>query len=541
MIRNANQVYMDLGTVLRGGVEGWQEGLIWPTSVHDLPKIFTDLWEGYKRIIARCGDFEIQRALLGSHLVPWELYQILVSVRNLQRVDELGRAPIVSSHSNLYSPLIEKSPLPGPLSFGKWRLERATLKRLLRHPANFYLSCKYNLPYRKLPALMKKENRRRVVALYKPVPLCEQFMSTLGNWVDVRLISTWFGENERLRLSEDLLRGIEWMGEDLASLFAEIAHCHGVEVGGEHLEHCKMIASTLLTRTARDLAWIRQALRREGALDYLGVSGTNYYSRILSLVVQELGGTVTSFNHGGASCRYIVDYSLPEFSTCTRFGVENTPCIKLFEKLFELFPRPLKNQIQFFSVNYDSYRTLWESLRDRPPPSRVKRIMLMSHPYHGDFSHHCQYPDPIKWDVELRIIRQLQSAGYDVVYKPHPGGRYHTLRADFLPLGVQVISEPFEAVLDEADAYVYYCTDSTTMASAVCTKKPIVFIDCGFEQWFDDPWELFRKRAHVVSGGFDEDNRMTFDETALLHVLQKTPEEPDEGFLKKYFFPDGAS
>lgn len=540
-VARTKSVYLDLGAVCRKEAGGWQEGVIWPSSVHERPGVNAHLWEGYKAVIRRWDDAEIRKVLLASHLVPWELAQVLVRLKDLQRVREMGLTPVVSRHSRIYRALLEKSNLPGPLSFRKWQLQRARIKRLFRRPANIYLSCKHNLPSGKFPLSRWRGSEGRWVALHQPTPLCEEYMRALRGWVDVRLITTWFGDGEGTRFPGDGSRGIERATDDVLDMFAAVALRNGVELEGYHIEHCRKVVGMLLSRALQDLIQIREKIGGEDTFDYLGVSGTNYFSRILSLAVMEKGGRVTSFSHGGASCRYVADLSLSEFSTCTEFGVENSSCMGLFQNLLELYPTPVENRVKLFAVNYAGYRKFWENHRRQSPASKIKRVMVVSTAFYGDVGHQGNLPDLVKWDVELRIFRLLQAAGYTVLYKTHPGGVFHELRSQFLPKGIQVIAEPFEEVLDQADAFVYYFTDSTSMAAAVCARKPIVFIHSGFERWFEEPWELFKRRVRVVPAEFDDDNRMIFDESAFLRAVEGKPEEPDEGFLKKYFFPDGAA
>lgn len=541
MNRMAGKVFLDLDATFREGLKAPQAGLLWPTTVHDFRDISGDCQSALKQMLSECTDPETCAVLLGGFNIAWECSNILIALKNIQRIQQDGLTAVSGATSPLHRALLEDSKLPGSLSMRKWRLSRTGLKNLLCRPINLFLSCRSNLPLGKLPGFGGSGREGRRVALHSPVPLCKSYMATLPDWVHIRLINTWFGEDGRLSLSNGVEQKIDEAAEEMASLVEEIARRHGLRIGEKVLTHCKDEVASLLLHVAQDLARVRRALKKEGPFEYLGVSGTNYYSRILSLAVAQEGGTVTAFSHGGDTCRYLRDYSLAEFSTCDNFVVDNANCIPLFQQSLEAFPPPLDHSIHFIPREHGRYLSVWKSYGRKTPAARVRRVMLVSPPYHGELSMVDQHPDLIKWELDLRIVGLLRSAGYQVVYKQHPGGVLGKSPVGFFPDDVEVVREPFETVLDKADAFVLYHTVTTVLSSALCTNKPIVFIHCGNERWLDEPYELFCKRVEVVPGRFDEANRLMFDEERLLKALERKPSKPDESFVRTYYFPAGSS
>ncbi len=536
-----SRTLLDVRSVMREGVEVWQKYFFWPISIHDGPRLYADLNDVLKRMIKECADEEMKRVLVVGYLVAWECCQPLMALKQLQSLEGLGYDPVPGSQSDLYRALLEGEPIPGPLSTKMWDISRLRLKTALRTPINFYFSWKYNLAAGKLPRLGGSKEGRRWVALYQPGPVCENFMATLPHWVHVRLIVTWFNHGGLPRLSDDLDRRIDRQVEKWVSGVEEVAERHDVRVKDEILEHTGAVAATIFRRVAKDLIRVRDALRREGPIHYLGVSGTNYYSRILSLIVSELGGTVTAFSHGGDTCRYLRDYSILEFSTCDNFGVQNANCAGLFQHVFEVFPPPSNRRVQFLAAGDPQYLSAWRQNRSRGAPTRIKRVMLIGEAYHGDRFLPFQYPDLVRLDFKWRIVQTLRTAGYQVLYKQHPGGIFRGEQIDCFPPDVEVVRAPFETVLDQADAFVFPNSYSTTMPYSLCTQKPVIYLRTGFEPWLEQPYELFSKRAQVVPCGVDERNRIEFDEQALLRALRERPEKPDEGFLRTYLIPEGLS
>ncbi|MFQ5913469.1 MAG: hypothetical protein ACE5JS_09825 [Nitrospinota bacterium] len=531
---------LDLRTVLQIGVAAWRETFFWPVSMDDYDRLFADLQAAYKQSIASCDDPEVQTVIVGSYWVPWEFSQVLIALKTVQCFREAGLRPIAGSPSDLYRPLLEGNLSLSPLGMKKWRLKDARWKRWLKGHINLLLSLKYNLPAGKIPWAARPNRKRRLLALYKPAPLCEEYIASLRGWVHLRLIATWFGQENGSPLPDALERKLDGLAEETAWRAIEIAKAHGIGVDGQIAAHLRGLAKSWFGQVAGDLSRVWDVLRREGPIDYLGVSGTNYYSRIASLTVRRLGGSVTAFSHGADTCRQMKDSSLSEFSACDNFVVETPGCIPLWEKVLHAYPPPLNNPVRLMAIPHERYLSVWKSYKVRPLPSRVRRVMVMGNCFQGDRYRGGKCPDLTRLDLELRVVDCLRKAGYEVLYKRHPEGVLRGRQIDFFPENVKVINEPFEAMMDQADAFLFLCTLTTTLGHAVCSNKPILFIHGGVEKWFAEPLERFAKRAHIVPGGFDERKRVVFDEESLLDALARAPSEPDEEFVRSYFLPDGA-
>jgi hypothetical protein len=535
MILNNAEVCLDLHAVLEKGVSAWQRNFFWPSSTHDYDALEGELQAGYKRIVASCDNPEMQQVLLGGgHILPLEFGLVLMALKNYRVFQALACRPIASSRSDLYRALIDDTPIPGPLMTGKWRIPNIRWKRFISDPANLYFSWKYNLGSGKLSGGKRLRFNRQVVALYKPAPLCKSYIESLEDWVRIRIIASWFGGGSGFVLPRDVAKRIEQVAGDATFCMVKAAKQQGVEAGEETVTHLKDVAVSVLTRVAEDLARLRGVFRNRGPVEYLGVSGTNYYSRIVSLIVREMGGKVTAFNHGADTCRHLRDYSLAEFSTCDLFGLENSNNIPLFKETLKVFPPPLKNSVEFIPICDDSLERVWRTFKAQPLPARVRRVMVIGACYQGDRVFYAKHPDLIRLDLEWRVIDLLRRSGYEILYKRHPGGIMRGQIIDFFPNDVQIVNEPFEAVMDQADAFLFNATITSTLGQALCTNKPIIYLHMGTEKWFPEPLTLFTKRVHIISGRSDDNNRLVFNEEELLQALATRPTEPDEEFLRRH-------
>ncbi len=533
------KVFLDLAAALHEGGDLQGEGFFWPTSPHDYNRLTEDLNEACKDIIKAYEGSRLLSVLLGvGVMLPWEIGQVLIALKNLRIIRDAGLKPVASEESILYRPLLEDTSLPGPLLFGRQPFSRAWWKRSLTRPANFLFSLKYNFAVGKTNRWFGDHREGRVMALYRPGPLGERFMGSLKEWVDLRLIATWFGRSGRPVLPEKTKQGIEKLAEEVVSRFIEVGFANDVLVGRPMQNYLKSLTITMLSRTARDLVLVRDALKSDTVTHYLGVSGANYYSKIVGLVVREMGGMVTAFSHGYDTCRYLRDYSVYEFSACDHFVVGQSSHVPLFQRTLDFFPPPLKNPVKLVSVNDDSLVPTWKRYRRQPATTHIRRVMVMGGFFRGEHVKWNKLPDLTMLDLELRIIDLLVKAGYEVLYKGHPEGLLMVKQYYRFPANVRVIVEPFEQVMDEADAFIFHLTVTTTIGPALCTNKPIIYINGGWEPWFEDCLEKFGKRATIVSGKLDEKNRALFDEAALLEALEKKTMKLDEAFMKTYLLPE---
>ena len=193
-----------------------QAGLLWPTTVHDFRDIHGDCQSALKQMLSKGADPEMCAVLLGGFIIAWECSNILIALKNIQRIQETGLTAVGGATSPLHRALLEDSRLPGFLSMRKWRLSRTGLKNLLCRPINLFLSCRFNLPLGKLPGFGESGRESRRVVLHSPVPLCKSYMATLPEWVHIRLINTWFGDDGRPSLSDGVEQEID---ERVAALY----------------------------------------------------------------------------------------------------------------------------------------------------------------------------------------------------------------------------------------------------------------------------------------------------------------------------------
>jgi hypothetical protein len=186
------------------------------------------------------------------------------------------------------------------------------------------------------------------------------------------------------------------------------------------------------------------------------------------------------------------------------------------------------------------YLKLWKRYGNMRLPLKNKRIMIIGFPYF-------QQRNPsdalcfslARLDMELRLIDVLRNAGYDVIYKVHPG-RISEAK-DIFEKKAYVLKGYIQNHLKKADVFLSPSIMTTAFSFILCTNKPIIIFDFCFKIHppFPEAMELFKKRCSVVKTTIDERNRIIFDEKELLAALSQKPEQPNTEFIKTYMFPEG--
>jgi len=173
-------------------------------------------------------------------------------------------------------------------------------------------------------------------------------------------------------------------------------------------------------------------------------------------------------------------------------------------------------------------------------PGRVRRVMIMGFPMNtmryagvrGQFW-------PVQFELEVRLVRLLMGAGFEVLYKVHPE-RAHPASELMAELGCRVVPERFEQVVDQADAFVVKYINSSTFATVVRSARPVFLIDLEREAWRPERRDLLARRCVMLPGEIGPDGRVAFDEQALLDGLSRDQEFPDYGYVTENYTPREA-
>ena len=145
--------------------------------------------------------------------------------------------------------------------------------------------------------------------------------------------------------------------------------------------------------------------------------------------------------------------------------------------------------------------------------------------------------DPVYLDWQARLVETLSRAGFEVVCKPHPWipakGCFNGRPVEFSK-ACEFRYGWMEELWDDIDAFVFDYVATKAFWHALCTNKPVVWIDHGLHPWHEEPYAMLQRRCEVVPAWFDEDNRLQTDTARLVKALRTPLPEPEFSFVDRY-------
>jgi len=528
-----NTFATDIPSILDYGIEKWQKDFFWPVSHQEYAALESRVENIFKEHIRKYQGEQISSLLLVNYLLFLEYSNLLHALKVIQQLNKLGKKPLYSDSSLYYKGLIENGcplrdffPIADIPSKSQFRYQLSIIKQLA-------LSMKYN---RGRFGIRKKG--MPVVALQPLTPLSKEYVRKSAEWASLTRSHEWFRGTDSPQPSSDLSGDIEEMLDRLLPELRKVAEKESIEISDEHINFLKSISKARLQKAAQDFARVKSKVERRSPFSLLTPTGGKYFNRLLSLAVRQQGGEVTGFVHGSETFRWIQDlYPWLELSTIDRFMVYSEHSIELVKKLCAIYPPLQEKEVEIEVQETNFFSKIWQEKQRSNLPPRIKSVMLIGYPYTSEVRRKHLLLDIAYLDVEMRIVRILKKAGYKVLYKKHPEAQLPSKIIDFFASQGEVVSEPFEEVMDVADTYLFHDTSTTTFAPAVCSNRPIIYIQGPWENWFPEVYELIRKRCRIIVGEFDQRNRLLFDEQKVLDALAKPPEEPDREFAERYLFP----
>lgn len=254
-------------------------------------------------------------------------------------------------------------------------------------------------------------------------------------------------------------------------------------------------------------------------------TGGEIWDLMLRSAVLEKGGHVTGFDHGGGT----VHVSIPllgfiELWACNKFVTFNERQVNDIKKNIHAWPKldrmnididcvPKKSSPPKFFIHPEFEKGI------RP----IRKIFVLSTLYDQDRGRSFAfYPDHVYVDWQARLMAKLKKWGYDVYFKPHPESQSPPPGSFEKSLGVTIIHDNFENILDQADLFIIDYTYTSIMIPAFLTNIPIVLVDFDNLPWNDGARELIQKRASLVECGFDNKNRVSIDWNELKNAIENS-------------------
>jgi hypothetical protein len=305
---------------------------------------------------------------------------------------------------------------------------------------------------------------------------------------------------------------------DVRSL-AEAATCvftDGFEaVMGRRLQAIVMPKIAMhLERAAADLAALARTRRVPQNL-WSGSAGS-YAARALGLETIRRGGRAVRFDHGGSACMTdnIDSLTLRETCASTRFVATTEQAASLYRAAHTVRAIPGLPQAEIVGGAGDPHFRQALTIPTQPRRARPTVIYATGAIY-GFRQIFPPVPrDTIYLDWQMRVAKTLLSLPANVLLKPHPEGIFRGIPHPLAAVG-PVAKEPFESLMASADVFVFDFALSTTFWTALCSERPIVFVDLGLVEFNPEVRRMIEERCLVVPAFWNEDNIPQVDSAAL--------------------------
>lgn len=318
--------------------------------------------------------------------------------------------------------------------------------------------------------------------------------------------------------------------DDVAALMVEAL------IGATPLdeEGRRRLAALLLPRARRDYAAAERQLMAVRGLGRMpkeiwAGSGGFWPSRVLGLEALRRGSTVVRFDHGDNRALHDIGawLALVDLAVGTKLVMPSEASARRWraQGIDRFMPERRPVLIEGAPPRMPS----WEPESVPPAPARPRVLYAPSVLRGLKQTVPAALPDLVYLDWQLRLVEAMQNLPIELLCRPHPQGilrgQRHPL-ADFVPLR----AEPFEALAEQADVYLFDDPYSRVFCQALGSGKPVVWIDFGAEYVAPGVRPMVERVAMVLRASFDERGRPVLDWAALEASL-RAPRRPDEQAL----------
>jgi len=524
---------------LRGvDIPQWSKAFWWPVPRETTTRIVTDFHGEIKRLANELGHtIEGDCVLIGWHIGT----RLAEVVNHYLAVHELRK----HSRKIVYSDRLRLIPMltgDKPVSFtgeNLWSLARdsrwrGAAKNLLK---SFYV----NGQAARLKAMDHLRSEKCLFAFPNENVRNRPYTRKVSRWVRITSPEEWLLP-DGCGLSPSLKGRLKEISASYSSFTGDYAREKlGVEMPGRILDPLSGFVAHSLEHIAEVYGSIQKRVDKNRPSHLLTPTAGKTFIRALSLAVRRAGGKVTGFPHGYFMCHYSSPrVSIHELSTVDEFMAYFPGSVELFYRNIGIHPPARNNPVRIAHENNPVLAERWSSHSRRAVPGKIRTVIVLELSLELEWTgYHCAEA-MVNYDFYFRLCKSLSDRGYRVIFKRRPTSPGWD-GIEFLQgiRNLTVTSEPFEhdSVIGQAEAVICQYAMSSTFYWTMCTNKVVIYVDAGWEPWFEDVYESMSKRCRILHAWYDEENRQCFDEGELVELLRRPPERPDTEFIEKYFYP----
>jgi hypothetical protein len=279
------------------------------------------------------------------------------------------------------------------------------------------------------------------------------------------------------------------------------------------------------------------ALRRIRVLPDEIWTGTGGYwpSRIIGIEVMRRGGTVRRFDHGynHALNRFIEQAVYVEAMVSTHFVLVSEDCARRWQaepvgSLVSPMAAP-----QFEHLPKRAWRATSKSARRNGTQGIQPSVLYTSGQLKGLWRNlPPPMPTMVYVDWTLRLADKLRQMPINLICRPHPGGIF-AAKSHPLSKYAHVPAKLFEQLIDEVDIVVTDSPFSRVMCAALCSDKPMIYLDPGYDYFCEEILPLVEERCTVIALEYDSRGLPQVDNVRLEAAIFDT-KAPDGEIVRRF-------
>ena len=250
---------------------------------------------------------------------------------------------------------------------------------------------------------------------------------------------------------------------------------------------------------------------------WLGSAG-RMPARIIAVAVRRRGGHVTGFDHGGGLFRGRLHAGaiLRDLAVVDRIVVATEGNAALGQRALSV-PPPAVTRDVLPGCGDPTFRRIRIG---KPVRTRIQRVLYLPSTLRGFRTLVPPLlPDVIALDWQMRLAQMLSQLSIELAVRPHPESLLPGLRHPAAQAFTPLVDEPFHRTVSKVDSFVFEYPNSTAFWEALCTDRPVVWIDLGTGNLSPETRAVVARRCRIVETHFDDRNRPQVDEAALADAV----------------------
>jgi len=509
MTQNQN-IYGDMGAIKNHGLQSYLKNYFWPISELEYQNIVTAMHDNYISIIDGIED----PFLYDLSLVELGFISELQIIFHYQAIKKYA----LKKEQNLFYTEDTK------------KYYEPSWQKYANHYSNMYFP--HGFLVRKIRRYIKNFVFNQHLELIKFIKGLLFGQSVIGIGSFDRLKKEYIVKNNLFCEHYDWPDILDFkMKENIG--VDKIVSKFNQEIISPYLEILKSLDSQVFSKELTDqirLAWTHRIKDLVGLFhncsvfdnkELLVTESGKSYSKIISLVNNRNGTKVYNFHHGSDMGEVIQKRSHINDTSHSRYFVLPTNSSKqAYIKNYKDISVEKRGKLSYISINSSFYKELYEKNQNKSINKEVKSVMIIGYPMTqyrpmeevGFFFY-------IRLEFEYRLIMELKSKGFRILYKAHPD-RLKEISGLFEELVDEFLTDPFEEVWGKADALIYGLTSTSTFGYGLCTNLPITLINLDGTLWNPKQKKYLEGRISLVSAKLNEKQQINFSEKELVDSLK---------------------